>query len=48
MKSHNGFWTAFLLLAVLGIASCSLELAQEEQPAAEQTSEKPQEQQTGA
>jgi len=32
MKSHNGFWTAFLIIAVLGIAGCTLELAQEEEP----------------
>jgi hypothetical protein len=41
MKLHNGFWTAFLLLAVLGIGGCTLELAQEEEPK-EQTAEEQQ------
>jgi hypothetical protein len=47
MKSHKVFWTAFLLLAILGIGGCTLELTQQEEAGVtEQTSKKPQEQET--
>jgi hypothetical protein len=43
MKSHNAFWTAIALLGALSIGACSLEMAQHEAPATEQSSEAPQE-----
>lgn len=48
MKSQNAFWTAILLLAALGIGACSPELTQQEGPAAEQSTQEPQEQGSGA
>jgi hypothetical protein len=48
MKTQNAFWTTILLLTALGIGACTPELAQVEGPAAEQSSQEPQEQESGA
>ena len=47
MKSQNAFWTTILLLVALGIGGCTPELIQQEEPAAEQSSEQAQKQATG-